>query len=243
MDRKTVGVIGFDDDAEEILYTGLREFPADEVILIHTPESKERALKVKKSLARTKIPARLEEMRNSSLETVFQAIYKIRSNERESKLVLNIETDYKTSCIALSAAFVNGIQAISVNDEGKIVAYPIMKFSYYSALSEKKFELLRKIGESGGVDSLEQLSGLMKMSLPLVTYHIRGTKNAPGLEELGLVETKRSKGRVGVKLSSLGRLVLEGYVEVECNDTQCEKQSKFKSKRIEFKEPLKVRAL
>ncbi|MEM4255119.1 MAG: hypothetical protein QXR53_02200 [Candidatus Norongarragalinales archaeon] len=233
MGNTVVGVIGLDDDAGEILYTGLREFPAGEVILIHTPESGKRALALKNDLSKIKIPVKMEEMRNSSLETVFQTIYKIRSNERGKKLVLNIDTDHKTSCIALSAAFVNGIQAIGVNDKGRVVAYPIMKFSYYSALSEKKLGIMRKIRENDGVESLEELGGLVKMSLPLVTYHVRGTKSAPGLEELGLVEVKRRNGRVGVMLTSLGRLVLDGYVEVECNEPQCAKKSKAKGKRAE----------
>ena len=241
MDYTVIGIVGFDDAEEELLYTGLREFPAEKVILVHTPESKARASEIKKHLVKIKLPSQLEEMRNNALETVFQAVYKLRSNERGKKLVLNIDTDRKTSCIALSAAFVNGVQAIGVNGEGHVVAYPIMKFSYYSALSEKKLNILRKISDAGGVNSLEELSGLMQMSLPLATYHVRGSKSAPGLEELGLVEVKRHNGRVGVKLTSLGRLVLDGYVEVECGEPHCEKKSKAKGKRIEQLQPLKTR--
>ena len=239
MNFTVIGIIGEDSDAADVLYTGLREFPADEVLLVHEPQFKKRALGIKSDLEKIKVPVRLDVLPNSSLDTVFQTIYKIRNNERDKKLVLNIDTDYKTSCIALSAAFVNGIQAIGVNDNTRVVAYPIMKFSYYSALSDKKMELLKSIEGHNGVESLEQLSGLMKMSLPLVTYHVRGTKNSPGLEELGLVETNRHKGRIGVKLTSLGRLILNGYVEVECNDPNCEKDRKNKGKRLEEK-PLKA---
>lgn len=233
MEYTTVGIIGGDEDSLEMLYTGLKEFSSVKAILIHTPENKRKALEVKDDLEKTKLHVVLEEMSNNSLETVFQTIYRVCNNYRDGKLVLNIETDYKTSCIALSAAFVNGVQAIGVNDEGHVVAYPIMKFSYYSALSEKKMELLRKISDSKGVNSLEELSNLGKMSLPLVTYHVRGSKTSPGLEELGLVELSRNKGRVGVKLTSLGRLVLNGYVEVECNNPRCEKESKAKGKRTD----------
>ena len=233
MDYTVIGIIGQDEDAGEVLYTGLRDFPAEKVILVHLPESKKSALEIRKQLEKMKIPVQIEEMHTGALESVFQTIYKIRSNERDKKLVLNIDTDYKTSCIALSAAFVNGVQAMGVNEEGHVVAYPIMKFSYYSALSDKKLGILRKIRENDGVNSLEELGGLVKMSLPLVTYHVRGTKTASGLEELGLVEVRKHKGRVGVKLTSLGKLVLDGYVEVECSDPRCEKQSKAKGKRIE----------
>lgn len=226
-----VGIIGRDEDAASMLYSGLKEFPSEKVLLVYTPESEKRALNLKKDLEKIKLSVVTDVMANSALETVFQTIYKICNNYRGEKLVLNIQTDGATSCIALSAAFVNGIQAIGVNADGHVVAYPIMKFSYYSALSEKKMELLRKIEDNHGVQSLEELSGLSKMSLPLVTYHIRGSKSSPGLEELGLVELARNKGRVEVKLTSLGKLVLGGYVEVECNTPQCEKESKAHGKR------------
>lgn len=220
--------MGADEDAGEVLYTGLRDFPADKVILVNYPAGSKKAVKIKADLEKVKIPVQMEEMADSALETVFQTIFKIANNERGKKIVLNIDTDYKTSCIALSAAFVNGVQAIGVNDENHLVAYPIMKFSYYSALSEKKMELLRKIEANKGVESLDQLSGLSGMSLPLVTYHVRGSKSTPGLEELGLVEAERKGGRIEVKLTSLGRLVLNGYVEVECNKPNCDKELKHK---------------
>ena len=105
MNFTVIGIIGEDSDAADVLYTGLREFPADEVLLVHEPQFKKRALGIKSDLEKIKVPVRLDVLPNSSLDTVFQTIYKIRNNERDKKLVLNIDTDYKTSCIALSAAF------------------------------------------------------------------------------------------------------------------------------------------
>jgi len=50
------------------------------------------------------------------------------------------------------------------------------------------------------------------MSLPLISYHVNGNLKSEGLKELGLVETKEIKGRVEVELTTLGRLLLKGYV-------------------------------
>jgi hypothetical protein len=42
-----------------------------------------------------------------------------------------------------------------------------------------------------------------------LSYHIRGSKQGRGLEDLGLVEVERGKrGRLRVKLTALGRMLL-----------------------------------
>jgi len=236
MDNVIVGIIGTDSRAADLLYSGLRAFPASKVILVFKPKCEARAMAIKKDLEKVKIPVAIEPLAQANLESLFQTVFKIRNNEMGKHIILNIDTDTDTSCIALSAAFVNGIQAIGIKGDGGIIAYPIMKFSYYSALSDKKMSVLRTIEENSGVESLEQLSRLLKMSLPLVTYHVRGTRNSSGLEELGLVETKRNKGRIGVMLSSLGKLVLRGYVEVESNQpgkAKAKKPADAKVKLIE----------
>ena len=60
--------------------------------------------------------------------------------------------------------------------------------------------------------SLEELSKKTKMSLPLISYHINGNLKSEGLKDLGLVETMEEKGRIAVKLSTLGRLLVKGYI-------------------------------
>jgi hypothetical protein len=51
------------------------------------------------------------------------------------------------------------------------------------------------------------------MSLPLVSYHVNGTLKSEGLKQLGLVETTEQKGRVEVHLSTLGKLLVRGYID------------------------------
>ncbi|NUN11770.1 winged helix-turn-helix transcriptional regulator [Candidatus Micrarchaeota archaeon] len=216
-----VAVIGEDSDAEEYLYKGLKEFPTNRIILITEEKHLNKTKKIKEKLDKT-MNAEIETIPDARLETVFQTIYKLKQNNKQAHLILNIETDYETSCIALSASFVNGVQAIGFS-KGEIIAYPIMKFSYYSALSDKKLKLLETIYKNK-IESFEQLSKLAGISLPLVTYHVRGSKNASGLEQLGLVETSLEKQKISVSLTSLGKLIIKGYIEVECNDPQCEKK-------------------
>lgn len=50
------------------------------------------------------------------------------------------------------------------------------------------------------------------MSLPLISYHINGNLKSEGLKDMGLVETAEKKGRIEIKLSTLGVLLLRGYV-------------------------------
>ncbi len=224
MDTTAVAIIGKDDDASDVLFLGLRDFPAHKAVLICEPEWRRKAEKIRGELAKFHIQTEFRTARTNSFEDVFRTISEIRQAEAKNRIIINTDTDYLSSCIALSAAFVNGIQAIGVLED-KIIAYPIMKFSYYSSLSDKKWMLLRKIYDSGGVESLEGLGRLSSMSLPLVTYHVRGSRQKPGLEELGLVGTERHGGKIRVMVTTLGNLLLAGHLE-----TPPEEKGKKKSR-------------
>ncbi len=213
MEHVTVGIVGGDSDASEIFFLGFKLFPADKVVIITSHEHQKAAERLALDLEKFKVPCQKRVLNELSFETIFGAISEIRMDNEGKSLVLNVETDYRTSCIALSAAFINGVQAIGLMD-GKVIAYPIMKFSYYSALSDKKLRLLKIIAEKGRVDSMEELSKRTGMSLPLIIYHIRGSKEKPGLETLGLASTLREKGRLAVVLTTLGKLISQGHVEV-----------------------------
>ena len=60
--------------------------------------------------------------------------------------------------------------------------------------------------------SLEELSQTTKMSLPLVSYYINGNVNTEGLESMGLVDVEKVKGKIHISLSTLGRMLVKGYV-------------------------------
>ncbi|MFH0971035.1 MAG: DUF6293 family protein [Candidatus Micrarchaeota archaeon] len=210
-----VSIVGEDADGSDILYRGLREFASEKVVLLSEASHTDDVARIKRDLEKLKIPVVAETiLKRVSMEEVFSRIARIRDREQGSKIIVNVDTDSTSSCIALSAAFVNGVQAIGVLDD-KIIAYPIMKFSYYNALSDRKMMLLQTISKKGTFESLESLSNEVKMSLPLVTYHVRGARDKPGLEELGLIETKRNRGRIITNLSPLGKLIVNGMVDLK----------------------------
>jgi DNA-binding transcriptional ArsR family regulator len=128
---------------------------------------------------------------------------------------VNVSTgDGVTKCAAISGAFVNGLKAFDITSDNEVMLLPVLKFSYYRLIPEKKMEILKLLAtEKECCASLEDLGRKLKMSLPLISYHINGNVKSEGLKQMGLVETKEKKGRVEVHLSTLGRMIISGYVE------------------------------
>ncbi|MBI2208117.1 hypothetical protein HYU50_01335 [Candidatus Woesearchaeota archaeon] len=199
-------------DNMDALFVGLREFPTERVILI-SPEGKlDDANKAKKDLDKFKIPAQIVEIKGNIWESMFQKIAEIKALEKDKDIIVNTATgDRMTTCAATSAAFVNGLKAMSVEGDMAMML-PVLKFSYYNMLTDKKMDILKLLSKPGCCASLEELSKKTKMSLPLISYHINGNLKSEGLKDMGLVETTESKGRIAVQLSTLGRLLLKGYV-------------------------------
>jgi len=199
-------------DNMDALFVGLREFPTERVILI-SPESKlDDANKAKKDLEKFQIPVQIVEIKGNIWESMFQKIAEIKAIEKGKDIIINTATgDRMTTCAATSAAFVNGLKAMSV--EGNMaMMLPVLKFSYYNMLTDKKMDILKLLNKPGCCASLEELSKKTKMSLPLISYHINGNLKSEGLRDMGLVETTESKGRIAVQLSTSGRLLLKGYI-------------------------------
>lgn len=204
-------------DNMEGLFQGLKEFSTERIILI-TPESKmDVAEKTKNELEKFRIPVIIKAIKAENdlalWEDMFEAVSQIRKQEKESDLLINVSTGDKiTSCAATSAAFVNGLKAFSVDERG-VMLLPVLKFSYYKLLTDKKMEILKVLNQPGCCMSLEDLSRRTKMSLPLTSYHVNGTLKSEGLKELGLVDTTEKNGKIEIHLSMLGRLLIKGYVE------------------------------
>lgn len=199
-------------DNMDALYIGIKEFPTERVILL-SPENKfEEARKAQQELKKFSIPVQIIQIKGNIWEEMFQKISEIKSIEKDKDIIINTATgDRMSTCAATSAAFVNGLKAISVSD-GMAMMLPVLKFSYYNLLTEKKMQILKLLGEPGCCSSLEELSKKTKMSLPLISYHINGNLKSEGLKDLGLVETTEEKGRIAVKLSILGKMLLKGYI-------------------------------
>ena len=199
-------------DNMDALFIGLREFPTEKVILLTPPERLEDAERAVQDLDRFKIPAKIMEIKGNIWEEMFRKIAEISQAENNKNILVNTATgDRMTTCAATSAAFVNGIKAFSV-DNGMTMLLPVLKFSYYRMLTDKKMEILKMLSKPDCCMSLEELSKRTKMSLPLISYHINGNLKSEGLKEMGLAETNEKKGRIEIKLSTLGRLLIKGYV-------------------------------
>jgi DNA-binding transcriptional ArsR family regulator len=166
-----------------------------------------------KTLTETlKLTVDIEQLRDSTISAMLEAVGQIVHSQSVGfqDFVINVGSAGKhQTCAGVTAAFVHGIKAFDVMGEQPIVL-PVMKFSYRQAVTEPKMEILRAIERSGGdVESLEKLSELSNYGKPLLSYHIRGSEDGRGLEDLGLVEVERGKrGRLRLKLTALGRMLL-----------------------------------
>ncbi|MBN2368418.1 hypothetical protein JXC34_05360 [Candidatus Woesearchaeota archaeon] len=203
-------------DNMDALFVGIREFPTDKIILVSCEARYLEAQKVKDDLDRFRIPTHIMKIEGKTeieiWEGTFKAISEIRSSEPEQEILVNVATgDRTTRCAATSAAFVNGLKAFATSED-KTLMLPVMKFNYYKLISDKKMDILKILHDKTCCSSLEELSRRTGMSLPLISYHINGNLKSDGLKTMGLVETTESKGRVAVELSSLGRMIVRGYI-------------------------------
>jgi len=200
-------------DYMDDLYVGIKEFPTEKVILITAKDRLKQAEETRDSLEKFKIPTQIVEIKGNVWEETFKEVAKIKKYEK-GDILINVSTGTRDSrCAATSAAFINGLKAFAV-DGAETMMLPVLKFSYYKMLTDQKMKLLQILFEEKDCcSSLDALSKKAKMSLPLISYHINGTLKSDGLKTMELVETEEIKGRVTVKLSMLGRMLLKGYVQ------------------------------
>ena len=205
-----IAVVGGSDDA---VLVGLRSFPAHKLTLVSTAEMSNQAQQLARKLTETlKLVVDVKQVRDASISAMLEAVGQIVHIESDGfqDFLINVGSAGRNQTSAgVTAAFVHGIKAFDVVGEEPIVL-PVMKFSYTQAVTEAKMKILQAIEQSGGeVESLEKLSMLSNCGKPLLSYHIRGSEDGRGLEDLGLVEIERGKrGRLRVKLTALGRTLL-----------------------------------
>lgn len=193
----------------ENIYIGIREFPVRKMVLIAPGESLDIVAKVKKDLEKFRIPVEVVEIHGEMFEEFFRIVNEIKKQEGEENILVNVASGDKVSaCIALSVAFVNGIKAFGVKD-GNPMLFPVLKFSYYKLISEKKMKILEALGSDSL--SLEELSRATKMSPSLISYHIHGSSKTDGLLSLGLAEFTDEDG-LKLRLSMLGKMLFRAYI-------------------------------
>ena len=198
----------------ETIFSAIREFPTQSVVIVAEEGKLKVAERVKRDLERFQVPSSIRQLEGPLWEETFRVVHEtVLQSPKEFEVIINVSsgTDLMRCAIA-SAAFVNGLKAFGVNEKGDIILYPVLKFSYYNLLSERKMRLLSLLSQEQQVSSLEELGRSANMSLSLVSYHINGNLKSDGLKQLGLVDTLEKNGRVQVQLTTMGNLLLKGYV-------------------------------
>lgn len=210
-----VAVLGGNDDA---VLVGLRNFPAHKLVMLAPPEFKSQADSLAGKLTTMlRLPVEVVQLLDSDISTILEQVSKVVRKESGAfqEFIINVGSANKQlTCAGVTAAFVHGIRAFDVMGDQPIIL-PVMNFSYAQIVTQPKMEILRAIERSGGdVESLEKLRALSSFGKPLLSYHIRGSGDGKGLEDLGLVEVEREKrGRLRVKLSALGRTLLSTKIK------------------------------
>ncbi len=213
---KTLQIATFGSDGQDGIALGIRSFSVHKLALICFNSDKNKAedfaRKIKSVLG---VPITItivtkENVVRDTMESV-NDILNLHAKEFD-QVLLNVSSgDKLIGCAALSAAFINGIQAFGIDDTHTVpLLMPVLKLSYNEIISEAKIKILKSINTAGGVveslDKLEQISGYGK---PLLSYHVQGAKDSKGLADLGLVEVEKGdRGKVSAKLTTLGKLLV-----------------------------------
>jgi predicted transcriptional regulator len=232
-------------DNLDALFVGIREFPTKKIVLLSPSQKMTDAKELENRLLPFKVPVKIIELKGNSsiLENMFEVFAGLKKEESSSdidsqeergdNIIVNVATgDRISTCAALSASYVNSIRAFSVVDD-QVMLLPMLKFSFSKLISEKKMEIIRTLS-NGEPTSFEELSKKLKISAPLLSYHLNGDRETSGLIELGLVEwvapsavtsgreNKNNSNGIAsgsggsctgkkVKLTSMGMLFFRGY--------------------------------
>lgn len=198
------------------LFVSINNFPTEKIILITDNNSMGKSLIAKEAVEKYKIEVVIKEVKNMNVEDIFECIADIKQIEENKRLIINSSAGNKfASCAVTCAGYVNGIKSFFVIGDD-VVVLPILRFSYYKLLTDKKMELLKLLYKNKDCcSSLEELSQKTKMSLPLVSYYINGNIHTEGLEAMGLVDVEKFKGKMKIRLSTLGMMLVKGYIPAD----------------------------
>jgi hypothetical protein len=199
----------------ESVFAAIREFPTEKIYLISRGKHTEKIDELKSVADKLGIVVQVVDTKGSLLEGMFKIFAQVKASAKEDTLLVDVSSgDNLENCAALSASYVNGLKAFAVMD-GKVMMLPVLKFSYYRLLPDRKLAILRFLKtQPDCCSSLEELAQRTRMSLPLASYHINGTAKVEGLVSQGLVEVHSGpRGKVQVMLTEMGRMIAEGLVE------------------------------
>ena len=213
---KTLQIATFGSDGQDGIALGIRSFSVHKLALICFSSDKSRAEdfanKIKNVLG---VPTTItivtkENVVRDTMESVNE-ILNLHAKDFE-QILLNVSSgDKLIGCAALSAAFINGIQAFGMDDTHTVpLLMPVLKLSYNEIISEAKIKILKSINTAGGaIESLDQLEKISGYGKPLLSYHVQGAKDSKGLADLGLVEVEKGdRGKISARLTTLGKLLV-----------------------------------
>ncbi len=201
-------------DNLDALFVGMKEFPTERIYLICPKNYLKKAQSVEKKLHIFSIPIKIIETDGNIMEEMFFHFGKICSVHNNDDLIVNIATgDRLSTCAALSAAYANGLKAFGVMDK-KPMLLPIMKLSYYNELTQSKLIILSELNAQDFI-TMSMLGKKTGLSPSLLSYHLNGTMQYKGLVSSRLVEVKEQNKNLLVKLSTIGSLLLKGYVNCD----------------------------
>lgn len=212
--RKTMQIATIGEDSGGVL-SGVRNAPANKLVLICYEREKEAARRLSMSITDT-LKTEVEVYDTIRPEHCYKDIMQVFSQILEKNkpnfddFLLNVSSGDKMICIAAAVtSFILGFKAFFCKGD-QCVMLPPMKLSYTEMVSEVKLNILRALDKVGGeVDSLDELSKLTDYGKPLLSYHIHGSEDARGLIDLGLAEaTRHSRGKTKVTLTTLGKMLL-----------------------------------
>ena len=217
--RKTLQIATIGEDSSGVL-SGVRNAPANKLVLICYEREKEAARRLSISISdtlKTEVEVydiiRPEQCYKDIMQVFSQIVEKNRPNFDD--FILNVSSGDKMICIAAAVtSFILGFKAFFCKGD-ECVMLPPMKLSYTEMVSEVKLNILRALDKAGGeVDSLDELSKLTNYGKPLLSYHIHGSEDARGLIDLGLAEaTRHSRGKTKVTITTLGKMLLVEKIE------------------------------
>jgi hypothetical protein len=218
--RKTVQIATIGEDPDGVL-AGLRNAPANKLVLICYERDKEIAKRVSVKITETlKIDVAVYDTirPEHSYKTIMQIFSSIieKNQDKYDDFLLNVSGGDKMICIAAAVtSFILGFKAFYCKGD-ECVMLPPVKLGYTETVSEVKVGILRALDKAGGeVESLEELSKLTGYGKPLLSYHIHGSEDARGLVNLGLAETARhSRGKSKVTITALGKMLLIEKIKV-----------------------------
>jgi len=217
--RKTLQIATMGDDPSGVL-SGVRNAPANKLVLICYDRDKEVAKRLSKNISDT-LKTEVEVHDNIRPEHSYKDIMQVFSEIMEKNraqyddFLLNVSSGDKMICIAAAVtSFILGFKAFFCKGD-ECVMLPPMKLSYTEMVSDVKLNILRALDKAGGeVDSLDELSKLTNYGKPLLSYHIHGSEDARGLIDLGLAEaTRHVRGKTKVTLTTLGKMLLVEKIE------------------------------